>query len=457
MPLLIGLAMLLGARGLLARRVARPVIRPERARSAVRVAGVAAGAALAVAAVRVLSVRLLGGRLALPAVAPRTVLLLGLLVALVVLLAPAPAPPPAGAAERAAVAALVEDPGADTLAPFALRTDRSYAVSPDGRAAVAYRVLFGVAVAGGDPVGAPASAPAAVAEFMACCARSGWRVAVLGASDPARELWRRHGLRAVGIGDEAVLDPGTFDLTGRRMRNVRQAVARTHNAGVTTRLWRQADLPEPVRAELAAVVAGWPGHERGFSMNLDGLTSGAAGTGPDRADCVLAIARDEAGRVAGFQRYARCAGGSVLTLDAMPRLPGAPNGVNERLIVDTLAYAREAGVRRVSLNFGAFRALLEARHRTGRERLGYRVVRLLDPLIKVEPLYRFNAKFAPSWQPRSVMVPSLAVIGRVLVAALGMEFALPYDRRHASRRDVRPAGEPALPAGLRPGEQVASG
>lgn len=426
--LLIAVTVLVAARGLLLRRT----IRAERAWPALRIAG--GSVAIALLADAVSRVTAPGPLTGVQHLAP----LLGLLVAVTVLFAPAPAPPPGPTARRTAVAALVQDPGADTLAPFALRRDRSYVTSPDGRAAVAYRVLCGTAVAGGDPVGDPCSHQAAADAFLALCARNNWRVAVLGASDQAKPLWP--GLRAVGIGDEAVLDVATFDLAGRPMRNVRQAVARTHNAGVRTEVYWQARLPAGVGAELAAVVGRWAGRERGFSMNLDGLSGDRPG--PDRPPCLIALARDRTGAVVGFQRYASCAGGAVLTLDAMPRLRGAPNGVNERLIADTVWYAKVLGVQRVSLNFAAFRSLLEADRHGGRERLGYRMLRLLDPLIKVEPLYRFNAKFGPSWQPRSVLVGSLGYVGWVLVAALGMEFALPYDRGHAIR-GPRPEPEPA--------------
>ena len=49
-------------------------------------------------------------------------------------------------------------------------------------------------------------------------------------------LYARLGLRALYIGDEAVIDVPSFTLNGRHMRNVRQAVSRSRNAGVTTRM-----------------------------------------------------------------------------------------------------------------------------------------------------------------------------------------------------------------------------
>ena len=111
------------------------------------------------------------------------------------------------------------------------------------------------------------------------------------------------------------------------------------------------------------------------------------------------------------------------------------------MIVDVVQYARERGVGRVSLNFAAFRELLDrAGERTAVEQVGYRLLHLLDPLIQVESLYLFNAKFRPGYQPRSVVIGSWPALPRVLFALLGLEFALPYDlRRRRTEAMVVPA------------------
>ena len=54
----------------------------------------------------------------------------------------------------------------DSLAYFSTRRDKAVVFSPDGRAAITYRVEVSVGMAGGDPIGDPASWPAAIAEFL---------------------------------------------------------------------------------------------------------------------------------------------------------------------------------------------------------------------------------------------------------------------------------------------------
>ncbi len=425
------LAVLLVACGvaLAVRRSAFPAVpRPAR----VRLAGICGAAVLLTGGVYDTTVGAHAGL----RVDTGSLLLLTAGVVLVALLAPAPAPPPADERTRARVRELVRHPAADTLAPFVLRHDRSYVFSRDGRAAVGYRVLLGVAVVGGDPVGDPAAYPDVVAEFVRRCDRAGWRAAALAVREDIAPLWRRHGMRTVGIGDEVLLDVDGFALSGREMRNVRQAVRRTHNLGVTTTVVREGGLTAAERAELARLSARWRGGapERGFSMILDGLLTGR------HPDCLLVVARDAAGRVAGFQRYAPC--GEALSLDTMRRDRDGVNGLNERMIVDLVAYARAHRIRVVSLNFAAFRTLIDAGEERGvLERVGYQAMHLLDPFIHLESLYRFNAKFHPGFLPRAVAVPSWSSVPVVAAAMVGMEFGLGYDRRRTA--DPDPAADEA--------------
>jgi lysylphosphatidylglycerol synthetase-like protein (DUF2156 family) len=343
----------------------------------------------------------------------------GGIVVLVLALAPAPAPPPGNAGQRARVAGLTDDAAADSLAPFATRRDKTYVFSPDQRAAIGYRVFFGTALAGGDPVGDPASAGAAVAEFLETCARNGWRPAVLGAGESMLEHWRAHGMRGLVVGDEAILDTAAFSLASRRMRNVRQAVSRTRNAGLTVDIGPlNAERALMLRPVLDAWLSGR--RERGFAMNLDQVLV-------PRADCLVATAHLPSGEPVAFARFAVCAGGRVLTLDVAPRRGDAPNGVVERLIVDMVAHAKSIGAREVSLNFAGMRRVFESTSRLGR--LCTLVLRAFDPWIEIGPLYRFCAKFQPSWRPRSLLLGSWSSLGVVGLAALVAEFrAVPADQ-----------------------------
>jgi lysylphosphatidylglycerol synthetase-like protein (DUF2156 family) len=156
----------------------------------------------------------------------------------------------AAARERERAHALVEAFGTDTLSPFALRADKSYFFDPTGRAFLAYRVIAGVAVVSGDPVGDPAIHDTLLGGFIAFARERDWRVAVLGVNEERLDLYRRHGLHALYHGDEAVVETASFSLEGRAIRKVRQSVSRLEKAGYVCERRYAGEIDEETRAEL---------------------------------------------------------------------------------------------------------------------------------------------------------------------------------------------------------------
>jgi lysyl-tRNA synthetase class 2 len=306
----------------------------------------------------------------------------------------------------------------DSLGYFALRSDKSVVWSPSGKAGVSYRVVAGVALASGDPIGDPEAWPGAIAPFLELCREYAWIPAVIGCSEQAGTVYGRHGLNVLEIGDEAVAEVADFSLAGRSMRNVRQAVRRVERAGYTAQVRRLGDLPPEEVVELARVAAAWRGAEteRGFSMAL-----GRFGD-PADADCVVVTAHTD-GRLRGLLHFVPW-GPDGLSLDLMRRDPEADNGVNEFLIATLLGVSAALGVKRVSLNFAMFRAALERGERLGAGPVSRGWSRLLlfaSRWWQIDSLYRFNAKFQPVWVPRFVCYPGPWSLARIAVAAMEAE------------------------------------
>src|SRR5438876_4690081 len=334
--------------------------------------------------------------------------------------------------ERRVARHLVEAYGSDSLAFFALRRDKSYLFSPSGRAFLAYRVVAGTALVSGDPVGDEAEIDDLLAELRRIARASGWRFAVVGASDAHLERYRALGLKPVAIGEEAVLDPREFTLEGRAIRKVRQSVSRLGKAGYSFRIVAADEVTPALEAELEDVSAAWRcgEPERGFSMSIDDLH--VPGT-------VLALAEDAEGRVGGFLHLAPSFAGSGWSLSAMRRRPDAPNGLTEFLVVETLAWARETGARELSLNFCALTDFLAPeRVKTPVRRVVRRGLLLADNVFQLERLYSFNRKFFPEWRRRYICVERLTDLPAVGFAYLHAESLLvppgPWTRRREVRR-----------------------
>ncbi len=307
----------------------------------------------------------------------------------------------------------------DSLGYFNLRRDKSLVWSDSRKAAVAYRVVGGVMLASGDPIGDPEAWPGAMSNFLATAADHAWTPAVLGCTERAGLAWTRLAdFSAMELGDEAILAVADFSLQGRPMRNVRQMVGRIRRAGYDTRVCRVADLSADERRLVLADAATWRSSEteRGFSMAL-GRTAD-----PLDPDAVLVTARQD-GRVRGLLQFVPW-GKDGMSLDLMRRDSAAEPGINELLISAAMEAAPALGVHRVSLNFAVFRAVLERGEKLGAGPLlrAWRTALIFaSRWFQIESLYRFNAKFQPEWQPRYLIYPGPADLPRVGVAALEAE------------------------------------
>ncbi len=349
----------------------------------------------------------------------------------------APASLPGPAARRAA-AELVRAHGSDTLSFFKLRSDKHYFFSSDRSAFVGYRVENGVLLLSGDPVGPAGALPPLLADLKAFAHARGLKLAAVGSSERLLPLWDELGLRAMYLGDEAIIDLGEFSLEGRAIRKVRQSVSRLRKAGYAAELCRVSELAPAVAAEVEEVLErgreGAP--ERGFSMAMDSLR------GEHEADTLVVIARDESdpGRpVRGVLHFVPCYGRHAMSLSFMRRDPRTPNGLTEFLVVSAVELLRGRGVDEMSLNFAAFARWIHSPERPAERALG-RVISLGNRFFQIESLYRFNAKFFPRWEPRYLVYEGPFGLPRASLAAMWAEGQIPKPElpRGSSSTAVRP-------------------
>jgi lysyl-tRNA synthetase class 2 len=321
---------------------------------------------------------------------------------------------------RRAARDVVRRHGSDTLAYFKLRRDQHYLFSPDRQAFLGYRVEAGVLLVSGDPVGPEAAIPSLFRELSLFAETRGLRLAALGAGELVRPLWEQLGLRSMYLGDEAVVETGSFSLEGRAIRKVRQSVTRLEKHGYRAELVRLGQLSDAELAELEAVSVSWRRGdvERGFTMSLDELRR------EDHGDSLVVLGRDAEGHIGGFLHFAPSYGRAAVSLSLMRRRRDTPNGLMEFLVARGLELLRERGVEEASLNFAAFARFVHAPRGWG-ERVAGRGLLIADAFFQIERLHRFNAKFFPRWEPRYLMYERVQALPRVGLAALWVEGQLP--------------------------------
>ncbi|MGA4508223.1 phosphatidylglycerol lysyltransferase domain-containing protein [Propionibacteriaceae bacterium G1746] len=367
-----------------------------------------------------------------------------LLTVLVVALRPSDGPHPLRPEEETELRALMarnKRPG--SLGYFALRRDRSVIFSPSRTSAISFKVVGGVSLAGGDPIGDPGLFGEAIEAWLTQTREFGWLPGVLGASEAGARAYQKAGLEVLELGDEAVLDVTTFSLSGRAMKGVRNTVTKTRREGLTVDIRRVGDLSADDVAAVRTAADAWRDGpvERGFSMALGRFAD------PADRDCVLARAFVD-GHLCGVLHMVPW-GITGLSLDLMRRKPDAVNGTVETMVTELVEWCRGQGMTRISLNFAVFREAFERGDRLGAgpmQKLQYRTLMFISRFAQLASLYRSNAKYEPDWQPRYVCYERAGDLVEVAIAMLRAEaFLTPpsFGRRGAPKGDEPAALTPA--------------
>ncbi|MGW0662596.1 phosphatidylglycerol lysyltransferase domain-containing protein [Streptodolium elevatio] len=324
----------------------------------------------------------------------------------------------------------------DSLGYFALRRDKAVMWSPSGKAAIAYRVVGGVSLAAGDPIGDPEAWPGAIEPWLEEARENAWVPAVMGAGEEAGTIYARHGLDALELGDEAIVEVAEFSLEGRAMRVVRQAYNRVKRAGYTTRIRRHEDIPMAEMSALLDLADRWRDGEteRGFSMALGRLGD------PDDGRCMMVECTDGDGQLRALLSFVPW-GPKGISLDLMRRDRESENGLLEFMILDVIGQAKDHGIEQISLNFAMFRSVFERGSKLGAGpvlRLWKAVLTFFSRWWQIESLYRANAKYRPIWEPRYLVFRKASELPRIGLASARAEgfLAAPslpslFGRRHA--------------------------
>ena len=322
--------------------------------------------------------------------------------------------------EYRAARAIVERYGEDSLSPFVLRPDKALQFGAGG--VLSYRVIRGTAIVSSDPVAPADAAPEVLAGFLTLARRRGWQVALWGVSDRHLDAYRRLGLRAICVGEEAFVDPSRFTLEGRAVRKLRQSVHRVRRRGWELSAHEGRGIDGKLELEIDSLEHAWRSRQRGLHGFAMGMGAFVAEVGPDD---LYVVARSPAGRLGAVMRFASHCG--KLSLDTMRRIGETPNGLNEAMVCHALEIARERGVADVSLNYAGLAHLLRgepSRHRATRIATGM-LMAVLGRRFQMERLVCFNDKFSPEWRPRFLVYESRAALPRAALRVLQAEGYLP--------------------------------
>ncbi|MBW0118915.1 bifunctional lysylphosphatidylglycerol flippase/synthetase MprF [Pseudonocardia abyssalis] len=300
-------------------------------------------------------------------------------------------------------------------------------------AAVAYRVIGGVAVTTGDPIGPADARAAAVGGFAAHCAGRGLTPAFYSVTEQTRVACAALGWSAVQVAEETVIPLPDLAFTGKRWQDVRSALNRATRNGTTAEWITYRHAPLAVTEQIRAISEEWVVDkglpEMGFTLGgLDELAD-------DDVRCLVAVDTDRT--VLGVTSWLPVHdGGEIVgwTLDFMRRRSGT-HGIMEFLIASAAQTFRDEGARFASLS-GAPLAQLEPQQADGLQRVLDVAGHALEPVYGFRSLLAFKAKFQPTYEPLFLAYPDPVALPAIGVA-LGRAYLPDLTARQSARLVAR--------------------
>ncbi|MGI9824718.1 phosphatidylglycerol lysyltransferase domain-containing protein [Agromyces sp. Marseille-Q5079] len=312
-------------------------------------------------------------------------------------------------ADAARLRELLRRNGGGTLGFMATWPGNVIWTSPTADAAVAYRVINGIAITLSDPICRDEDADRVIREFTAFCDTNSWVPVFYSVHPQYLPIFEELGWQHMSVGEETIVRTKGLELTGKPWQKVRQALNRGVKEGMTT-VWASWDeLPRATVAEINAISEEWVAEKEMPEM---GFTLGGMEELKD-PDVRLMLAVGPDGRLQAVTSWLPVyRDGAVIgwTIDFMRRADDSMNGIMEFLIASAALRMKDEGAEVLSLS-GAPLATkplapgAEAPEPTVMSRLLEFLARTLEPAYGFSSLFRFKAKFNPDYETISMAYP----------------------------------------------------
>jgi phosphatidylglycerol lysyltransferase len=294
--------------------------------------------------------------------------------------------------------------------------DKSYFFSKDRKAFIAYRVVSGVALTVGDPVGSKLSIKSLIQQFLEYCRINDWSPAFVHTDSRYLKAYEAMGMNAQKLGEEAIVRTEHFNnkvATNKYFRHIKNKFGK---AGYRCQKLIPPHSPE-IMARLKQISDEWlnlPGRlERGFMMGYF--------TGPYMQNCELMVLCDQEGEIQAFLNMIPAYRRDEASYDILRSAATAPTNTIDYLMLNYIDYVGKQGYSRLNMGFAPLTGLdpKSSEDRSTIDGLLHFVYDNADRFYSFQGLARFKSKYEPEWESRYIIYRgNLPSFGRSMTALI---------------------------------------
>lgn len=310
----------------------------------------------------------------------------------------APAPARASAEDVQRVAGIVQAQDIADAGLF-LSGDKQFLFSADGEAVLAYVRQGRSWVSLFDPVGPEPARRELVWRFLALAGDAGGRACFYQVRPDNLPIYLDAGLRLFKLGEYASVPLARFSLEGKSRAGLRYSTRRAEREGLEFELLPAERVPT-VLAEMRAVSDAWLGIHRAAEKRFS--------VGAFEEAYVLrtpvALVRQQ-GRLVAFATVLETGTAREASVDLMRHVWPMPYGTMDFLFLQLLLHHRERGYLRFCLGMAPLSGMASGPLAPYWHRVGRLLFTHGEELYNFRGLRAFKEKFEPEWEPRYLATP----------------------------------------------------
>ena len=293
---------------------------------------------------------------------------------------------------------------------IALSGDKSFLVTPDGRAFLSYADTGQGYIVNGDPVGAADAARDLIWTLREKADRAGRHCAFYAVSPRFLPTYLDLGLTILKIGETARVALPSFTLDGAKKKDFRHAISKARREGYAFEIIPAASVSAEFGA-LRKISDAWleakHGSEKGFSLGACTLNY------LENFD-IAVLRHGVGGRIVAFANLLQGGGRHELSLDLMRHDPAEPGYVMDALFAHLMLWGRSSGFTWFSLGAAPLSGLEDHALASTWNRVGGFIYAHGERFYRFEGLRAFKQKFEPDWTPLYLASPGGLLLAQVL-------------------------------------------